>query len=165
MLASDISKGSGAMAKATWKNRIMGWLLAGLQTALLVSAMQSHFNMQALRKIGATVDMATLIDVILYDMIYFGPVIMIVILVGFLIAFPIAALLQPRVPAFLANHAYGLAGAGAMVTILLLMPKMMDITPIAAARTSYGFFALCMAGLLGGGSFTKFLRKKAAQAG
>lgn len=87
-----------------------------------------------------------------------------VLLIGFAIAFPVAALLRMgalrvgdagrRVAPFL----FPLAGAVALGTGLTIMFQQYEVTAVAGAR-GYGFWAQCLAGAIAGFVFGRVLQR------
>lgn len=90
-----------------------------------------------------------------------------VLLIGFAIAFPVAALLRvlasragapgQRVASFL----YPLAGAVALGTGLTIMFQQYEVTAVAGAR-GYGFWAQCVAGAIAGWVFGRVMNRGSA---
>lgn len=78
----------------------------------------------------------------------------IIIAVGFLIAFLIAAILKRFLPS-LALVAYPIAGAAAIGVALGLMYMNFQTVPISGARGLFGFIAQMVCGALGGWVFGK----------
>jgi hypothetical protein len=73
-------------------------------------------------------------------------VIVLALLVGFLVAWPMKRVLKPIAP-----FAYPIAGAAAIALALYLMSKQFyGTTPIAGARGALGFTLQCLAGAAGG---------------
>lgn len=85
----------------------------------------------------------------------------VIIALGFLIAFPIAALLKRLLPA-LAGIAYPLAGAAAIGTALGLMYVLFATVPISGARSELGFAAQVLAGAAGGYVFALVAARREA---
>jgi hypothetical protein len=89
-----------------------------------------------------------------------------VLLIGFAIAFPVAALLQAlvwRAGGALERVApllYPLAGAVALGTGLTIMFQQYEVTAVAGAR-GLGFWAQCAAGAIAGFVFGRVLRRSA----
>lgn len=87
---------------------------------------------------------------------------LVIILVSFLIAFGIAALLKRFLPK-LSTVAYPIAGAAAIATALGLMYITFQTVPISGARSTLGFLSQVLAGGVGGWVYGKILtRQKAA---
>jgi len=83
------------------------------------------------------------------------------ILVGFLIAFGIAALLKRQLPK-LSAAAYPIAGAAALGVILGAMYLTFQTVPISGARSTFGFLSQMLAGGVGGWVFARILDRKVA---
>lgn len=81
-----------------------------------------------------------------------------IILIGFVIAFAIAAVLKRVLPR-LSGIAYPLAGAVAIGTALGLMYVQFETVPISGARSTAGFVAQMICGALGGWVYAKCLKK------
>ncbi len=81
-----------------------------------------------------------------------------VIGIGFLIAFLIAAVLKRFLP-MLAAIAYPLAGAVAIGAALGLMYIQFQTVPISGARSGFGFFAQMLAGAVGGWVFGQIIAR------
>jgi len=79
---------------------------------------------------------------------------MAMILIGFTIAFTIAALLKRALP-LLARFAYPAAGAAALAVMLGVMYIQFQTVPISGARSTLGFLAQVIAGGVGGWVFAK----------
>lgn len=77
---------------------------------------------------------------------------LLVIALGFLIAFVILALLK-RILSISAPILFAIGGALAMLCILVSMRELASLTPIAGARGMLGFSLQCLAGAVGGGMF------------
>lgn len=86
-----------------------------------------------------------------------------IIVIGFLIAFPIAAGLKRLLPG-LAGIAYPLAGAAAIGTALGLMLLAFGIVPISGARSTLGFTTQLLAGAIGGYVFALLAVRRAERA-
>jgi len=79
---------------------------------------------------------------------------LVIIAIGFAIAFIIASLLKRVLPA-LASVAYPIAGAAAIGVALGLMYMNFQTVPISGARSTVGFLAQMLAGAFGGWVFGK----------
>ena len=77
---------------------------------------------------------------------------LVVIAIGFLIAFGIMALIN-RVVSVNATLLFSLGGALAMLCILVSMRELTSLTPIAGARGISGMTLQCLAGAIGGAVF------------
>ena len=77
---------------------------------------------------------------------------LLVIAIGFLIAFGVMALINRVVPVH-ATLLFALGGALAMLCILVSMRELASLTPIAGARGVLGMTLQCLAGAIGGAVF------------
>lgn len=77
---------------------------------------------------------------------------LVVIVIGFLIAFGVMALFRRVLPAS-SVFLYALGGALAMLVIHVSMQALASLTPIAGARGALGLFLQCLAGAIGGAVF------------
>ncbi len=84
---------------------------------------------------------------------------LVIILVSFLIAFAIAAILKRFLPK-LSHVAYPIAGAAAIGTALGLMYINFQTVPISGARSALGFLSQMVAGAFGGWVYGKFLMSR-----
>lgn len=134
------------------------FLLAVLVTTLIGTLIQTQINLAALGEIGVAVDTSTRLATSGADLLGFTPSFGPIVAVGFLIAFLIAALFArwwPQGKALL----YPLAGFVAIITAMLLMAAIFKLTPVAAARSTFGLIALGMSGALGGWTFWQLQRR------
>lgn len=133
------------------------FLLAVLVTTLIGTLIQTQINLAALGSIGVAVDAPTRLATTGADLLGFTPMFGPIVAVGFLIAFLIAALMGrwwPQGKALL----YPLAGFAAIITAMLLMAAIFKLTPVAAARSTFGLIALSLSGALGGWTFAALQR-------
>jgi hypothetical protein len=90
-----------------------------------------------------------------------------VLLIGFAIAFPVAALIRLAVLRTggigdrIAPLLYPLAGATALGTGLTIMFQQYEVTAVAGAR-GYGFWAQCAAGAIAGFVFDRVMSRRSA---
>lgn len=145
--------------RSIWKARAVGFVVGCVLAALLVSLVQTQFNLAALVELGADISAATRIEVSLLDLIGFGPAILGVIAAAFLLAFPVAALLQQMLSALPRGLLFALAAATAMLAALSIMQALLQITPVAAAREAPGLLALCLCAAPGGWIYARITRR------
>lgn len=128
------------------------FLLAVLVTTLIGTLIQTQINLAALGEIGVAIDASARLSTTGADLLGFTPSFGPIVAVGFLIAFLIAALIGrgwPQGKALL----YPLAGFVAIITAMLLMAAIFKLTPVAAARSTFGLIALGLSGAVGGWIF------------
>jgi hypothetical protein len=137
---------------------IAGFVAAVLTALIAASIVHTGFVVSALGvEVPAPVAVRTWAGDLAGLAPQFGAVIGIALLLGFLVA-AAARRWVPLPPAL----AYAFAGGAAMATALWLMKRSYDITPIASARSTAGFLALCLAGALGGIVFAAAARRRRA---
>lgn len=127
---------------------------AAVCTTLMACAIQSLTTAQALEGMGIAVSLKLQLDMFLFDVIGMGPAFGGIVLIGFLIAFPCAALLRRYLP-MPRTLAYPLAGAACLAVALISMRVLLELTPISSARTDLGFWLLIIAGGIGGRVFAR----------
>lgn len=131
---------------------LVGYVAAVLAATAAASAFQTQMVIGRLDAAGAATPLSTRIAMTGTDMVGLAPQFGVVVAIGFLIAFPIAALLK-RALRPLAGIAYPLAGAAALAAALVLMPIFLNLdgmTPLAGTRGTLGFALQGLAGALGG---------------
>ncbi|MFQ3235550.1 MAG: hypothetical protein ACI9C4_001109 [Paraglaciecola sp.] len=130
------------------------FLLAVLVSFILASLAHSQFVLFELAKVGVEIDMASRISMSLDDLLglrqSYGPV----IALSLLLAFAVMGTIRKYRP-HTSPWVYPLAGALAMLVMLLSMEPIMNVTLIAGARTAFGILAQCAAGFAGGWVFMK----------
>lgn len=133
---------------------IAAWLAAAAATAALGSIAQTQFNLAELQALGVPVPAGVRLGTTARDLAGFAPLFGALVAIGFLIAFPVTALLRRwwvRGRAAL----YALAGAVAVTATIAIMIALFELVPIAAARGAGGFAALALCGAAGGWLFAR----------
>lgn len=128
------------------------WLAATLTTAASGSIVQTQFNLFAITRLGAPAPFDLRLQMTFQDLAGFAPLLAGIAATGFLVAFPVAALLAGLRPRW-ETCLYTLAGAVAVGTAILLMNALLPATVIGATRSAAGLVAFCAAGALGGWVF------------
>lgn len=128
------------------------WLVATLVTALAGSLAQTQFNLAAIKALGAPVPLALRLETTLQDFWSFAPLLAALTAAAYLVAFPLATLLVRSRPQR-RRSVYALAGATALLSMVLLMNAALPVTAIAATRSMAGILAFMAAGALGGWVF------------
>ncbi len=129
---------------------LVAWVLAVLVTAATSSVFQSQFNIARIAALDEPVSLRTRLEMTLFDLVSFAPTYAIIVALGLVIAFVVAGLLTRRRTGAGRAGLFALAGAVAIGVALWLMSAMLPVTVISAARSTFGFVALCLAGALGG---------------
>ncbi len=133
---------------------ILAFLAAALACAGLGSVVQTQMNLAAVASMGAPVPLAVRAETTALDLLHFAPGYAALVAVAFLIAFSVAGLLRKLTGAS-GLWLYILAGTAGIVVLLVAMNLALNITPIAAARSSAGIALLAVGGALGGWIFAR----------
>lgn len=140
------------------KRSAIGYLAAVIGTSVSGSIVQTQFNLAALQGLGVSIPLDVRLDTTVQDLIGFAPLFAALVAAALLIAFAVSGLLLRRLPLpVMSLHV--LAGAAAILTLLLIMDAMLPITPIAAARSMSGLLVLSLTGALGGLLFAAIARR------
>ena len=144
-----------------WVRRIVAYLAAVATTAVLGSLASTHFVLLALTNLDVSIGIGDWLYAFGHDVVGMGTLFGVLVAVGFLIAFPVAALIARFVPK-LRTWSYVGAGAVAILVIFLAMQAALETVPIAGARTPWGMAAQGLAGAVGGLVFTLLSRRSRA---
>ena len=121
---------------------IVAYVLAAVASQQVVLAGVSRYE-----AVGLSENVRTTLDAIVAQPI--GTLYLLVIAIGFAVAFYVANLVKAALPA-LSGIAYPTAGAVAIVAALVLMRAQYDIVPILGAQSTLGFWLQVLAGVVGG---------------
>lgn len=133
----------------TFLTFILHVLLASLLSFLVASVMHSQTTISGLIDVGANLTLNDKLTTVYYDFIGLLPVYGSIIFAGMLIAMPIASLIKDRLN--ISNRlVHCLAGAIAILTILIAMHPILNVTLIAGARGTGGMLMQSIAGAVGG---------------
>lgn len=139
--------------------RVILAFLAGILTAYLIGvSLNAQFVIAAH---GVPVSLGDRLNMTAFD-ISSMVLYLVIIAVGFFIAFLIASLLKRVLPG-LASVAYPIAGAAAIGVALGLMYMKFQTVPVSGARGMFGFLAQMLAGGFGGWVFGKIGNQQAAR--
>lgn len=138
------------------------FVLATAAAEVIAATLHASFVLAALQDIGVVFNESDLFAMILHDIPKLVPTYGILIGIGFLIAFPVATLIIKRFPGA-RTLGYTLAGAAAIIFMILLMNSIFDMTPLAVARTSWGILCQGLAGAVGGYLFALTLPVRKAR--
>lgn len=133
---------------------LFGLLGGAIATYLLANIFNSQFVINAH---NVSVSISDRFNMTMFDLsnMYLY---LVIILVSFLIAFGIAAILKRFLPR-LSTIAYPIAGAAAIGTALGLMYVTFQTVPISGARSTLGFLSQVIAGGFGGWVYGKLLMR------
>lgn len=133
---------------------VLAFILAVVVTTVLGAIAHTQFVLGRLADLGIDISFSDRLSMTLHDVAGMGPMFGAIIGLGFIVAMGAAALVfwLAGVQRMLI---YGVAGAVAVAVALLTMGMVYDITPIAGARSTAGFIAQMVAGVLGGLTFAR----------
>lgn len=137
---------------------ILAFLAAVVVTEVTAAVVQTQFVLAALTDLGVEISLGDRVATTLHDIAGLVEIYMPVIAVGFLVAFVVAALVVRYLLPGWAAIGYPLAGLTAVVAAIVIMTFMLDIAPIAGARSVPGLIGQALAGALGGWIFHRFMR-------
>jgi hypothetical protein len=142
------------------------FVLALLIGTFLVSLANTHIILGGLTEIGAQIPTDVRIEAITRDLAGFGPTLLGVLFVGFLVAFPTAGWIARLLGQPWRRTSFTLAGGVAVIVIMLAIKGFYGqvlhstITPIASSRTLSGLLTLAIGGAAGGFFFALFKPSK-----
>lgn len=152
-----------AVGAARMIRTVLAFLLAVAAAFLAASIAHTQFVIAGLQGIGADISLTVRAQMTITDIVGFAstppPNYLLVIAFGFLVAFPIAMIVRAALAAS-RWIAYPIAGAAAVGLILWAMHAVYETTPIAGARTGFGFAMQMLAGALGGLVFASCARRR-----
>lgn len=132
-----------------WLRRIGSFVLAVAVTYVLAVISASQHVAASLEGMGAEVGFGTRLEMIVHDLGGMATSFLPILVIGFVIAFVVAALLLRWLPRY-RYLLYSLAGAVAVATIHVALHAAFDITPVAVARSAGGLFVQALCGAVGG---------------
>ncbi len=143
---------------------LLAFLLAVIVGAIAVTAIAAQVNLAAIASVGAEVPLDVRIDATVTDLANFGPLIGVILLLGFGIAFPVARGIIGLIPSW-RTFGYTLAGFVAVITVMLAIKAYYaftlhsGITPVPASRTLLGMVLMGLGGALGGLTFAAVAKR------
>jgi hypothetical protein len=151
---------------------VLAYLAAAVAGYVVAILFATTANLINLADVGARIGFADAVRTLLFDLWGMTPRFELarygnVMLIGFAIAFPVAALLRVLARragpplAHVVPLLYPLAGAVAVGTGLTIMFQQYEVTAVAGAR-GLGFFAQCAAGAVAGLVFQLVLARRSA---
>lgn len=141
---------------------LAGYLAAVAVTYVTAVIHQTQSVMANLHDMGVEVSLGERLSATAHDLAGMATTFLPMIAVGLAIAFPVAWLIIRRLP-FWRPVGYALAGGVAMLTIHVALQTALDITPVAAARTSLGLTLQALCGALGGWVLLNVLPRSGAR--
>jgi hypothetical protein len=150
---------------------LLAFVAAGFVGYIVAIVFATSANLINLAGIGARIGIVDVLRTLAFDLWGMTPRFELarygnVMLIGFAIAFPVAALLRAAVMRAgglrrVAPFLYPLAGAVAVGTGLTIMFQQYEVTAVAGAR-GLGFWAQCLAGAIAGLVFQRVLLRRSA---
>jgi aldose sugar dehydrogenase len=125
--------------------------------AILGSLAQTQLNLRHLPGFGVAVDWATRLQSTLADLVHFAPTLALLLAAAFAIAFAVNDGIS-RLRKGSSRALTVLAGAMAVLVMLVAMRHILGLQPIASARDTLGLACFTACGALSGGLFA-LLRK------
>lgn len=141
------------------RRTLLGFVAAALTAYVAASILNTQFVIGA-HTLGGTpvpTSVADRLSMTGADILNTG-LYLVIIAVGFAIAFVVASLLKRVLPG-LASVAYPIAGATAIGVALGLMYLNFQTVPLSGARGTFGFTAQMLAGAFGGWVFSLIIQK------
>ncbi len=137
--------------------RNIGGYLGAVATAYILASIASTQSVLAnLAEMGVSIELHTRFEAIGHDLLGLLSIYLPIIAVAFLIAWPVTALIVKWLPR-LRTAGYVLGGFVAIVGAHLILKQLVDITGIAAARTTFGLVVQGLAGAAGGLMFVRLV--------
>lgn len=149
------------LALKTFLKFLLGWVVGAISTTALAVFLQTQNVIARLGNIGADISMGDRVSMSLYDLMHLGSLYIVFVAAGTLVAY-LAGLLVYRLAGFGRPIVFAVAGAVAMLVMLLLMKEaFFGVHLIAGARDMVGIGLQMLAGGLGGLLFERITRQKA----
>lgn len=137
---------------------VLAYLAAVVVMAILGVAAQSLFVLMGLGDVGASIPAISALSMMADDLMGLGPVYAVLIAIGFVIAFPVAAIAVRLLPIPRALI-YAAAGLVCIAVMLTLMKEVFfGVQLIAGARTLFGFWVQAGMGAMAGLAFVGMTR-------
>jgi hypothetical protein len=137
---------------------LLSYVMAVLSAFVLAAIFSTQMVLSEVQAMGVPVAIGTRIAATSHDLVGLAPLYGSIMAIGFLIAMPAAAGILRFVPR-LYFLGYTLAGAVAVLCILLSLKALLGITVLAGSRGVLGFALQLVAGAVGGYVFAAFFRR------
>jgi len=139
---------------------LSSWFVLALLVAVISgSILQTQFNLAALMQLGVAISWTDWIATVGDDLTGFSPLLSLIMLLVYAIAFPVAAALARRftqTTGALRGWLFALAGGAGFLVAMLLVDALAPMpTLIAATRSWAGLLAMALASALGGWVFSR----------
>jgi hypothetical protein len=141
---------------------LAGWIVGTVVTTAVAAFVQTQNVLDRLSGIGAEIGLGDRLSMTAYDVFHFGSFFIIFVSIATLIAY-LAGLLVYRVAGFGRPVVFAVAGAVAMIVMLLLMKEVFfGVHLVGGARDGFGLALQMIAGALGGLAFARLTRRKSS---
>ena len=144
--------------QASKPKTIGAFLLAVIITYVIGSIASTQTILANVVELGVAVGWSDRLSATMHDLVGMAPTYLPVILVGFLIAFAVTALILRFAPN-LRSIGYVLAGVTAVLTVHMAMQALLGMHPLPATRTLIGLLLQGAAGAVGGYVFVRITRQ------
>ena len=135
---------------------VASYVAAIVAAAVLACIVNTQFTLAGLASFGMEVSLSDRLSATVHDVLGMGPPYMVVLAVGFVIAFVFTAILLRWVPGSRTVW-FSAAGAVAVVAAILIIKYNLGGTVVGAARTPLGLGGQALAGAAGGWLFARLL--------
>jgi hypothetical protein len=143
---------------------ILSFLLAVLVAYLIGAALATQHILGALTEMGMDIDFGVWLEATLHDLVGMFPTYAPLITVAFLAALPVILLICRGRPGW-RRIGYTTGFFTAIMVMHMLMPLVLNVTPVAATRLFTGLLMQGFAGAVGGYVFYRFGRAYIYDAG
>ncbi len=138
---------------------LAAFVIAVLVTSVLAIMSSTMFVLGGLMELGVDIPMSEILGMLLYDLQgmspLYGPLVGVGLLIAFLAAWGVSALL----PNGLRGWVYMVAGAVAMVVMIMALEAQFGIAIVAGARSIAGLAVQALCGAVGGGLYGAMTRQ------
>ena len=140
---------------------VVAFAVSTIITFLLASISHTQFVLAELVSLDIPVTSSIRLEASLNDIYGLLPGYGTVIMLGLMIAFTVTHVIGRKLADNEIAWPWWSFSAGlALFTALILMKPLLDVTPIAGARSTMGFLFQCLAGLIGGALFALLKQQK-----
>ena len=141
--------------------RIWAFLVAVIVTYLLIAITYTQLNLANLVEMGVALSFEQRLSAAGHDLVSMAPLFTIVIVLAFLIGFPLAGLAARFVPQ-LRRLAYIVAGFVSLFAVDLAMQVPFGTHMVPTTRTLVGLLVFCVAGAVGAYVFVSLTPERAS---
>jgi hypothetical protein len=138
----------------TFGKVLAAWLLAVLTATLLGSIVQTQFNLLSIVNLDVAIPLGSWLLTTVQDIFSFGLLYAILAGIALAIGFSVAALLIRRF-SWPREFMFMLAGAAALLVLLVTLNAALPMTPIAATRNTLALVLMALAGAPAGWVYSR----------